>query len=146
MFEAFGMSQRRSRPGAGHMADFGLNTRRRVMIPQALGANEFMQATWHETANVIVFSQWRDGVCVAATPVRVTDTVELTNLLVSTLGHAATAPPHEAPSVEANASGVRMTRRARATRWLVDRLVDRSGLSHARSKLDEIGARTKKSA
>ena len=117
------------------------------MIAQALGANEFMQVTWHETAKVIVFSQWRDGVCVAATPVRVTDTVELTTLLVSTLGHAATtASTNEASSVEANASSGRMTRRARATRWVVQRLVDRSGLGDARSKLDEFGPRTKKSA
>ncbi len=66
--------------------------RHRVYLPQALGADEFVRATWHDTEQVVVFSQWRGSVCVAATPVRVADTAELAALLVDALGDAARRP------------------------------------------------------
>jgi len=58
-------------------------------VPQALGADEYLRVTWHETDRVIVFSHWQGEVCVAATPVKVTETAELATLLVGALGHAA---------------------------------------------------------
>jgi hypothetical protein len=61
--------------------------RRRVFVPQALGADEYLRVTWHEANRVIVFSQWRGEVCVAATPVRVTETTDLATLLAEALGH-----------------------------------------------------------
>lgn len=57
------------------------DARRRVLVPQALGSDEFLRVTWHESRQVMVFSHW-DGVrCVAATPVRVADLAELAELI-----------------------------------------------------------------
>ena len=66
-----------------------MRDRRRVFVPQALGADEYLRVTWHETDRVIVFSHWQGEVCVAATPVKVTETAELATLLVGALGYAA---------------------------------------------------------
>jgi hypothetical protein len=63
--------------------------RHRVFLPQALGADEFVRVTWHEAEQVVVFSQWQGSVCVAATPVRVTEVDDLAGLLVDALGDAA---------------------------------------------------------
>ena len=65
----------------------------RVFVPQALGGDEFLRVTWHESQGIVVFSHWRAEQCLAATPVRVTDTPELTSLLVSALGHTAQSGP-----------------------------------------------------
>ena len=65
--------------------------RRRVFIPQALGADEFLRVTWHENKQLIVFSHWDGDHCVAATPVRVSDIAELAELTVAAL--ASTLPP-----------------------------------------------------
>jgi len=81
------------------VAEFSLKGRRRVFLPHALGADEFLRVTWHETDRVIVFSHWQGERCVAATPVRVTDSAELATLLVEALGHAATQPAAAGASV-----------------------------------------------
>src|SRR5579862_37990 len=67
------------------VAELSFRDRRRVFVPQALGANEYLRVTWHETDRVVVFSHWQGEVCVAATPVRVTETAELATLLVEAL-------------------------------------------------------------
>jgi hypothetical protein len=74
------------------MAEFKSMRRSRVFVPQALGADEFLRVTWHENDRVMVFSHWQGEMCVAATPVRVTDTGDLTALLVDALGDAARNP------------------------------------------------------
>jgi hypothetical protein len=61
----------------------GFDGRRRVLVPQALGADEFLRVTWHEGRQVIVFSQWEGDRCIAATPVRVADIGELVELTVT---------------------------------------------------------------
>ena len=40
--------------------------RRRVFVPQALGADEFLRVTWHEQKHLVVFSHWQGDHCVAA--------------------------------------------------------------------------------
>jgi hypothetical protein len=59
--------------------------RRRVLVPQALGSDEFLRVTWHESREVMVFSHWDGDHCIAATPVRVADIVELAELTVIAL-------------------------------------------------------------
>jgi hypothetical protein len=61
--------------------------RRTVLVPQALGADEFLRVTWHEGRRVIVFSHWDGERCVAATPIRVSDIAELAELVVSAMAH-----------------------------------------------------------
>jgi len=57
------------------------SSRRRVLVPQALGADEFLRVTWHQHLSVLVFSQWRGATCVAAIPVRIADAAEVAELL-----------------------------------------------------------------
>jgi hypothetical protein len=70
---------------------------RRVYVPQALGGDEYLRATFHEDEAVVVISHWRGAICVAATPVKVTDAVELVVLLTQALGHAAEHPRQPTP-------------------------------------------------
>ncbi|HEX4983952.1 MAG TPA: hypothetical protein VFV63_19760 [Ilumatobacteraceae bacterium] len=74
------------------MTESWQGNRHRVFIPQALGADEFLRATWHESDRVIVFSHWSGNSCVAATPVRIADTPELAELLVTAVGHEIAHP------------------------------------------------------
>jgi hypothetical protein len=73
--------------------------RHRVLVPQALGADEFLRATWHERDRIIVFSHWSGDSCLAATPVRITDVPELAELLVRAIGHAAVHPAPDIPAL-----------------------------------------------
>lgn len=59
---------------------------RRVLVPQALGADEFLRVTWHDGNQIVVFSHWRGDTCIAATPVRVTELGELASLLTRVTG------------------------------------------------------------
>jgi hypothetical protein len=99
------------------VAEFGSARRYRVFLPQALGADQFLRVNWHEADRVMVFSHWQGETCVAATPVRVTDTTDLTALLVDALGDAArnatTAVTLQAPTLrERVLSAIRRRTRA----------------------------------
>jgi len=61
------------------------DARRRVLVPQALGSDEFLRVTWHESRDVMVFSHWDGDHCIAATPVRVADLAELAELIAGAL-------------------------------------------------------------
>ena len=74
------------------MAEFKPARRHRVFLPQALGADEFLRVTWHESDRVVVFSHWQGERCIAASPMLVTDATDLTALLVDALGDAASNP------------------------------------------------------
>jgi hypothetical protein len=80
-----------------HVAEHKPMGRHRVFVPQALGSDEFLRVTWHESDRVVVFSHWQGDICIAATPVLVTDTTDLTALLVDALGDAANHPIVPAP-------------------------------------------------
>jgi len=60
--------------------------RHRVFVPQALGSDEFLRITWHESRDVVVFSQWSGDQCTAAIPVRVSQLNEATTLLIDAVG------------------------------------------------------------
>jgi hypothetical protein len=66
--------------------------RRRVLIPQALGSEQFLRATWHDGRRLMVFSHWDGDQCVAATPVRVDQLGELAELVVTAFVRSATEP------------------------------------------------------
>ncbi len=67
------------------MGAIGDGERRRVLVPQALGADQFLRVTWHAQRRLLVFSHWEGDHCVAATPVRVSDAAELAELMVSAI-------------------------------------------------------------
>jgi hypothetical protein len=54
-----------------------------------------LRVSWHPTKRLINVSQWRHGICVATTPVELSDVPALVSLLVSALEEAATTPPPE---------------------------------------------------
>jgi len=67
--------------------------RHRVLLQNALGADEFLRVTWHEGRRLVVFSHWQEDRCVAATPVRVSDIAELAELTVSALASGLRSAP-----------------------------------------------------
>ena len=91
------------------MGNRGNNERYRVLVPQALGSDEFLRVTWHASRELIVFSHWDGDHCVAATPVRITDIEELSSLIAqaATRGTTATAwPPPAANTLVVPATGL----------------------------------------
>ena len=76
----------------------GNNERQRVLVPQALGSDEFLRVTWHATRQLIVFSHWDGDHCVAATPVRITDIAELASLISQAVAQGTAAPAWPPPS------------------------------------------------
>jgi hypothetical protein len=87
----------------------GNNERHRVLVPQALGSDEFLRVTWHASRELIVFSHWDGDHCVAATPVRITDIEELASLITQAAAHGTTAaawPPPTANTLVVPATGL----------------------------------------
>ena len=69
----------------GRVGITGNNERQRVLVPQALGPDEFLRVTWHASRELIVFSHWDGDHCVAATPVRITDIEDLASRRTSAM-------------------------------------------------------------
>jgi hypothetical protein len=61
----------------------------RVFLPDIRGGDQYLRATWHPESATIVFSHWSGEVCVASTPVALTDCVELIELQVRSLSQLA---------------------------------------------------------
>ena len=74
-----------------------IGDRRRVLVPQALGSEEFLRVTWHEGRRLMVFSHWDGDHCVAATPVRIDQLGELAELTVAALANSIEPEPWAAP-------------------------------------------------
>lgn len=76
--------------------------RHRVFVPQALGSDEFLRITWHESRDLVVFSQWSGDQCTAAIPVRVSQLSEAATLLIDAVGlsDAGASPAWPPPSVD----------------------------------------------
>jgi hypothetical protein len=64
----------------------------RLNIPDARGKRAYLQVTRHSDQRKVVLSQWRDGLCVASTPVDVAELPALIAMLAEALGDAATVP------------------------------------------------------
>ena len=69
-----------------------------MLVPQALGADEFLRVTWHDGRRLMVFSQWDGDRCVAATPVKVDQLGELAELVVTAFTRSAVQPPAAWPA------------------------------------------------
>jgi hypothetical protein len=66
----------------------------RLNIPDARGRGASLRVTSHPEQRKVVLSHWRDGVCVASTPVDLGELPALIGVLVEALGEgAANAPP-----------------------------------------------------
>lgn len=59
-----------------------------------------LRLSWHVSRRAVVVSQWRDGVCVASTPIELADVPDVVNLLVQALSEGAkTGATPTAPTV-----------------------------------------------
>jgi hypothetical protein len=91
------------------MGSTGESGRHRVFVPQALGSDEFLRVTWHESRQVLVFSHWQGARCLAATPVRVADLAELAQLTAAAVAQHTTLlawPPPEPNTLVVPAAGL----------------------------------------
>ncbi len=84
------------------MTEFGGDGPTRVLLRQALGADEFLRVTWHEHNDVFVFSHWDGDTCVAATPIRVSELGDLATLVVTALGRIAATDSTRWPAPSAS--------------------------------------------
>jgi hypothetical protein len=88
-------------PGRGHTHDVAEAPPNRVFLADVRGGDQYLRATWHPESSTIVFSHWNGEVCMASTPVALTDCTELIELQVRSLSQVAnrrlaptTAPKH----------------------------------------------------
>ncbi len=71
------------------MTEYGGAGAHRVFLRQALGGDEFLRVTWHESSDVFVFSHWLGDTCSTATPVRVAELGDLASMTVAALAQRA---------------------------------------------------------
>jgi hypothetical protein len=57
----------------------------RVFLTDVRGNDLYLRATWHSDSATIVFSHWNGEVCLASTPVALTDCTNLIDLMVRSL-------------------------------------------------------------
>jgi hypothetical protein len=60
----------------------------RISIPDARGQGASLRVTRHPPERKIVLSHWRDGVCVASTPIELGEVSALISILADALGDA----------------------------------------------------------
>jgi hypothetical protein len=72
----------------------------RVFLTDVRGNDLYLRATWHPDSSTVVFSHWHGEVCMASTPVALTDCTKLIDLMVRSLSAVAERhlPPVEPPS------------------------------------------------
>lgn len=61
---------------------------RSLSIPDSRGRGATLRVTRHPEQNKVVLSHWRDGVCVASTPIDLTEVSALIGVLADALGDA----------------------------------------------------------
>jgi hypothetical protein len=76
-------------PGEGHTLGVAEAPPNRVFLADVRGGDQYLRATWHPESATIVFSHWNGEVCMASTPVALTDCAELIELQVRSLSEAA---------------------------------------------------------
>jgi hypothetical protein len=67
----------------------------RLSIPDARGEGASLRVTRHPEQRKIVLSHWRGGLCVASTPVELSEVPALIGVLADALGDAIAPPAHE---------------------------------------------------
>jgi hypothetical protein len=61
----------------------------RIFLADMRGGDQYMRATWHPDSATIVFSHWVGEVCMASTPVGLTESTRLIDLQVRALSEVA---------------------------------------------------------
>jgi hypothetical protein len=109
---------------------------RRLSIPDARGQGASLRVTKHPEQRKVVLSHWRDGVCVASTPVDLSEVPSLIGVLADALGDAI---DNTAPKVSTNPSKVSLLSVIRS--WLRPRLAQITELRLVRASPgdDQVG-------
>jgi hypothetical protein len=68
----------------------------RVFVPDVRDDLRYLRVTWHADRRLLVLSHWRDDVCLASTPIELSEISKLIGLLVSALEDAAMPAPQVA--------------------------------------------------
>jgi hypothetical protein len=76
-------------PRKGHTQGVADVPPNRVFLADVRGGDQYLRATWHPESATIVFSHWNGEVCMASTPVALTDCAELIELQVRSLSQVA---------------------------------------------------------
>ena len=90
---------------------------RSLSIPDSRGHGATLRVTRHPEQNKVVLSHWRDGVCVASTPIELTEVSALIGVLADALGDAIDLT---GPASETHSRGAQLLAELRA--WLKPRL------------------------
>jgi hypothetical protein len=69
----------------------------RLQIPDRRDGGRHLRVSWHPTRRLVVFSQWREGVCVATTPVELAEIPTVIAVLVKALADASRSPAGSPP-------------------------------------------------
>ncbi|HEX4217603.1 MAG TPA: hypothetical protein VHZ02_04495 [Acidimicrobiales bacterium] len=92
----------------------------RLQIPDQRDSGRHLRVSWHPTRQLVVFSHWRDGVCVATTPVELAEVPAVIAVLVKALADASRWPT--AKGAMPNAQSVVRDARDVMSTWLRPRL------------------------
>jgi hypothetical protein len=76
----------------------------RLNIPDSRGSGAYLRVTRHPDQQKVVLSHWRDSVCVASTPVDISELPSLIGVLAEALGDAVVMPESESVSRTAQPS------------------------------------------
>ena len=79
------MDTRASSPSAQPLADVIPLPARGEVLPDARGGGRWVRVSWHQDADVVVVSLWRQGTCVGTARVTREDVPVLVNALVEGL-------------------------------------------------------------
>lgn len=74
---------------SGHTQEVAESPPNRVYLADVRDDDQYLRATWHPESATIVFSHWRGEVCLASTPVALTDSTTLIDLMVRALSEGA---------------------------------------------------------
>jgi hypothetical protein len=110
---------------------------RRLSIPDARGHGATLRVTKHPEQHKVVLSHWREGVCVASTPVDVSEVPALIGVLADALGDAIGGKANEGVAAPRTGSLLSVVRR-----WFRPRLAQITELRLLRdsSRVEKAGA------
>lgn len=105
---------------------------RSLSIPDPRGQGAVLRVTKHPEQRKVVLSHWRDGVCVASTPVDVSEVPGLIGVLVDAMGDVLDRTSHDRALAAQRASVLSSIRR-----WLRPKLAQITELRLVRQSSDE---------
>jgi hypothetical protein len=100
-----------------------------LQIVDPRNAERHLRVSWHATKRVVVFSQWRDGVCVATTPVELAEIPAVIGVLIRALEDASKSAPSDTAASNPTAQSVRQDVNELVRDWLRPRLASITALT-----------------